>query len=64
MNRILLHSSSVCYHSSAHAPESVDETICFNSLDLSTVQEQVPSPASSIHVDMHDYEDDEDSDEM
>jgi hypothetical protein len=45
-----------------HAPESNDETICFNSLALSTVQEQAPSPVSSIHVDMHDYEDDEEED--
>ncbi|PNF14800.1 hypothetical protein B7P43_G07017 [Cryptotermes secundus] len=55
--------SSVCYHSSVHVPESHDETICFNSLELSTVQEQAPSPVSSIHVDMHDYEDDEEDDD-
>lgn len=42
-----------------HAEESSDETIYFNSMDLPTVQEQAPSPVSSIHVDMQDYEDDE-----
>jgi hypothetical protein len=42
-----------------HAEESSDETIYFNSMDLPTVQEQVPSPVSSVHVDMQDYEDDE-----
>jgi hypothetical protein len=42
-----------------HAEESSDETIYFNSMDLPTVQEQIPSPVSSIHVDMQDYEEDE-----
>jgi hypothetical protein len=45
-----------------HAEENSDETIYFNSMDLPLVQEQIPSPVSSIHVDMQDYEDDEEGD--
>jgi hypothetical protein len=47
-----------------HVPESSDETIYFNSMDLPTVQEQLPSPMSSIHVDMHDYEEEDDDDDQ
>lgn len=42
-----------------HDEDSSDETIYFNSMELPAVQEQAPSPVSSIHVDMQDYEDDE-----
>jgi hypothetical protein len=42
-----------------HAEDSSDETIYFNSVDFPTVQDQAPSPVSSIHIDMQDYEDDE-----
>jgi hypothetical protein len=42
-----------------HAEDSSDETMYFNSMDMPTLQEHAPSPVSSIHVDMQDYEDDE-----
>ncbi|XP_069683097.1 uncharacterized protein [Periplaneta americana] len=44
---------------SALSPDLPDETICLNSVNIATVPEHIPSPQSSIHVSMQDYEEDE-----
>ncbi|KAJ9596793.1 hypothetical protein L9F63_012174 [Diploptera punctata] len=35
------------------------DSICLNSLNLPSMQVEAPSPLPSIHVDMHDFEDDD-----
>jgi hypothetical protein len=60
VNKFFSHSSTDCLCCPERAPEGSDETVYFNSIDLPAVQEQAPSPMASIHVDMHDYEEDDD----